>query len=439
MSAIKTTWAVEGMFCPHCEATIQKALRNIPGIADAKADYRRATLTAQWDEQRLPQARLAEILAEEGYALKARRNPAQNALQVAIFAAALVLLYLLITYTPLSRIASAFPLARAGMSLGALLLLGAMTSVHCVAMCGGINLAQSASAGQKGRGVLRANLLYQAGRVLSYGITGVIVGALGGVLSVSDTFRGAIQLVAAAFMVLMALNLLGGFDWTRRLSLRLPSGLSARLAKWTQGRSSLLIGLANGLMPCGPLQSMQLYALSAGSWWMGGLSMVAFALGTVPLMLGFGLVGGKLNQRWRNPMRYVSAALVAVMGVSMLSSGLALTGFSLSMPTRGPENIAVVAGDEQTVWSELDWGGYPIITVQAGVPVTWTLHADEEKLNGCNNALVIPAYGARQALKPGDNIITFTPEEEGIVPYACWMGMIRASIRVVGSMDETHP
>ena len=435
MSSVRTTWVVEGMFCPHCEATIQKALHGVPGISGARADYRRGTLTAQWDAQRLPVDRLAKILAGEGYELKSRRSPWAGVARAAAFALALAALYALMNLTPLARWLNAFPLAQAGMSLGAIFLVGVMTSVHCVAMCGGINLAQSASAGQKGQGVLRANLLYQAGRVLSYGLVGMIVGALGSVLSVSDTFRGIIQLIAAAFMVLMALNLLGGFDWTRRFSLRLPAGLSARLAGWTQGKSSFLIGLANGLMPCGPLQSMQLYALSTGSPWMGGLSMQAFALGTVPLMLGFGLMGGKLNQHWRKPMRYVSAALVAVMGVSMLSSGLALTGVNLA-PAHGPANLAVVADGSQTVWSELDYGSYPAITVQAGLPVTWTLHAEEEKINSCNGALVIPEYGIHLTVQPGDNVITFTPEEEGTIPYYCWMGMIRSAIRVVDSVDK---
>ena len=439
MSAVRTTWLIEGMFCPHCEATIQKALQGVPGISDAKADYRRATLTALWDEKRLPSDRLARILEAEGYALKNRQAPWRGAIKSVLFLLALAALHALMTLTPLSRWVNAFPLAQAGMSLGALFLVGMMTSVHCVAMCGGINLAQSASAGQKGQGVLKANLLYQAGRVLSYALIGMLVGALGSVLSISDTLRGAIQLLAAAFMILMALNLLGGFDWTRRLSLHLPLGLSTKLAVLTQGRSSFLIGLANGLMPCGPLQSMQLFALSTGSWTMGGLSMLAFALGTVPLMLGFGFVGGKLNQRWQKPMRYVSAALVAVMGVSMLSSGLALTGIGVNLPTRDPANIAVVADGSQAVWSELDYGSYPTITVQAGMPVTWTFHADEEKINSCNGAFVIPEYGIRVTVQPGDNVITFTPEEEGTVPYYCWMGMIRSSIRVVSSMDGVQP
>ena len=436
MSAVRTTWTVEGMYCPHCENTIGRVVRAMPGAEEVKADYRRGTLTALWDAEKLPEACIREALAEEGYTLRARRKPWQGALRFLLFVLGIAGLYALMAWTPLARWRNAFPLAQAGMSLGALFLVGVMTSVHCVAMCGGINLAQSASAGQQGNGVLRANLLYQAGRIISYTVVGMIVGALGSLISVTDAIRGTIQLLAAIFMVLMALNLQGGFEWTRRFSLRLPSGLTARLAALTHGRSSLLIGLANGLMPCGPLQAMQLCALSAGSWWMGGLSMLAFALGTTPLMLFFGLVGGKLNQRWRQPMRYISAALVAVMGVSMLASGLALTGVNIALPSHGPANVAVVAENGQTVWSELDYGSYPAITVQAGLPVTWTFHAEEEKLNGCNNALVIPEYGLNVTLQPGDNVITFTPKTEGVVPYSCWMGMIRSAINVVGAMDE---
>ena len=436
MSAVKTVWSVKGMFCPHCESTIGKVLRALPGIQEVKADYQRGTLTALWDAEMLPEARIREALAEEGYSLCDKRKRARSVLRIALFALGIAGLCALMLWTPLARWMNAFPMAQAGMGLGALFLVGVMTSVHCVAMCGGINLAQSASAGQRGNGVMRANLLYQTGRIVSYTVVGMVVGALGSLISVTDAIRGTIQLLAAIFMVLMALNLMGGFAWTRRFSLRLPAGLTGKLAALTHGRSSLLIGLANGLMPCGPLQAMQLCALSAGSWWMGGLSMLAFALGTTPLMLFFGLVGGKLNQRWRQPMRYISAALVAVMGVSMLASGLALTGVHVALPSRGPANVAVVAENGQTVWSELDYGSYPAITVQAGLPVTWTFHADAEKINGCNNALVIPEYGLNVTLQPGDNVITFTPEEEGVIPYSCWMGMIRSSINVVDAMDE---
>lgn len=108
---------------------------------------------------------------------------------------------------------------------------------------------------------------------------------------------------------------------------------------------------------------------------------------------------------------------------------------SVALPSRGPANIAVVADGGQTVWSGLDYGSYPVITVQASVPVTWTFHADAEKINGCNGALVIPEYGVSLTLEPGDNVIAFMPEKAGTIPYSCWMGMIRSSILVVDTME----
>ena len=69
--------------------------------------------------------------------------------------------------------------------------------------------------------------------------------------------------------------------------------------------------------------------------------------------------------------------------------------------------------------------------VRAGVPVVWTLHAEPDKLTGCNNELVIPAWKLRVPLFAGDNVIEFTPEEPGVIAFTCWMGMLRSSITVV--------
>ena len=218
----------------------------------------------------------------------------------------------------------------------------------------------------------------------------------------------------------------------------MPKGLSQRILGRSAGHSSFIIGLANGLMPCGPLQSMQLYALSTGSWWMGALSMLCFSLGTVPLMLCIGLIGGKLNQKFARPMRIVSAVLVVLMGMSMLVSGLALAGVGVAAAPMGEDGYAVLRDGVQYVYSEIDYGSYPVITVQAGVPVKWTIHADESKLTGCNNEIIVPAYKLDIPLQAGENVVEFTPTETGVVPYTCWMGMIRSSIYVVDDLSDAE-
>ena len=112
------------------------------------------------------------------------------------------------------------------------------------------------------------------------------------------------------------------------------------------------------------------------------------------------------------------------------SDGVAMQVIAL----KDGDGIARLDGDVQRVTTEIDYGSYPPITVQAGVPVEWTLRVPEGKLTGCNNAIVIPAYGLRVELQTGDNLVAFTPEEPGTVAFSCWMGMIRSTITVVESL-----
>lgn len=94
--------------------------------------------------------------------------------------------------------------------------------------------------------------------------------------------------------------------------------------------------------------------------------------------------------------------------------------------------IEIVDG-VQIVNSTLSSGSYPNITVQAGVPVRWTIEAPEGSINGCNNRIVIQDYDIEYTFHTGENVIEFMPTEAGTVSYSCWMGMIRGSIYV---MDE---
>ena len=430
MSAAKKTWHIAGMHCPRCETAILRAVSGLEGVSQPHADYRAGTLTFLWDADRLSEATLAECISEAGYELKTEKQTVlRRILTWVLVLLTLAALYLLFALTPLESLLSAFPTARAGMSLGALFTVGLLTSLHCVGMCGGINLAQSTASVRLGRRISASNLQYNSGRLISYTAVGGVVGALGSVLHISTAVQAAIQIGAAALMVLMALNMLD-LGALKGVLPTLPAGLRARLLRKGKN-SSLWIGLANGFMPCGPLQAMQLYALAAGSWYMGALSMACFCLGTVPLMLGFGLVSGKLNRRFARPMRLASAVLVLVMGMAMMTRGLSLSGVQIRLPSQIRQaDSAVVEERVQTVNSELEWRGYPDITVKAGVPVRWVIHAEAGRITGCNNEMVIPALNLRVPLQEGDNVVEFTAQEPGVIPYTCWMGMLHGSITV---------
>lgn len=88
----------------------------------------------------------------------------------------------------------------------------------------------------------------------------------------------------------------------------------------------LLIGILNGFMPCGPLQAMQLYALGTGGFIQGALSMFAFSIGTVPLMLTFGTVSTFITKRFSKYMVRASAVLIVALSIVMITRGLSLSG-----------------------------------------------------------------------------------------------------------------
>lgn len=133
-----------------------------------------------------------------------------------------------------------------GMSYSLFFMTGRLNSVHCVTMCGGISLSQSLP----GRGKWSA-LLYNAGRVASYTLIGKLSGAEGYLLGggsfvVSPLLQGAVKLLAGAFILLSGTNPLGLFP-----ALRIPRPKLRR-----SSRLPFVIGLLNGLKPCGPLHTI---------------------------------------------------------------------------------------------------------------------------------------------------------------------------------------
>jgi plastocyanin domain-containing protein len=134
--------------------------------------------------------------------------------------------------------------------------------------------------------------------------------------------------------------------------------------------------------------------------------------------------------------------LVVVLGIFMFQNGLGLSGFGFNtLPSvqASSQSAAEMLKDVtiengvQIVRSTVRSDSYDPITVQAGLPVRWTLVAEEGAINGCNNRIVIPAYDIEQPLAVGETVIEFTPEKAGNVAFSCWMGMIRSQIKVVAA------
>ena len=105
---------------------------------------------------------------------------------------------------------------------------------------------------------------------------------------------GIFAILSGVFMVIMGLNMLNVIPWLKKINPHMPKIFGRKIQGSKGKHGPFIVGLLNGLMPCGPLQAMQLYALGTGSFLMGAASMFVFSLGTVPLMFGFGALSSLL-------------------------------------------------------------------------------------------------------------------------------------------------
>ncbi|MPM17329.1 hypothetical protein SDC9_63717 [bioreactor metagenome] len=454
MSIKKEKIKVYDMTCNSCESRVEKAIKHIDGVIYAKASYCGQYAVIEYDDTKCKLDKIKASVKKAGYNTEDSND--YKFMGILIVVAAIVLLGMKTSgFDMEAKLANA--------SYAVLFLVGVLTSIHCVGMCGGIMLSQSLTKVSKNKfEAIEPALMYNLGRVVSYTVLGGIIGALGSVFSLSIATQSALQIFAGAFMIIMGLNMTG-FSAFRKLNIKLP--FSSCKVK-NKPRTPFLVGLLNGLMPCGPLQTMQLFALGTGSATKGALSMFMFSLGTVPLMLTFGAVSGLLSKGYTKKILKFSGVLIIVLGLIMGNRGFTLAGININ-PLTAFENIteglstgkpgnannssnssnspsdndskAIIKDGVQTLKMTASNRGYTpnVLYVQKGIPVKWVI--DGQQINSCNNAIVAKSIKVEKKLKSGENIIEFTPGDKDI-NFSCWMGMIRGKIKVVdnlGSVDAT--
>ena len=202
---------------------------------------------------------------------------------------------------------------------------GLFGSLHCIGMCGPIAAALPYPS-EKKTDLLSSILLYNGGRVLTYGFLGLLFGILGatfhlaGFQQVISIGLGIVFLIAALFSFNIETTLMK-WKWTNRIFFFVKSRLSIYLQK-KSFQSLFFIGLMNGLLPCGLVYLALAGAISSGSI-LGGVGwMIAFGLGTIPLMIVAGLSGSFVSLKLRNVFKKIYPGLLAVFAVLFILRGL---------------------------------------------------------------------------------------------------------------------
>ena len=229
--------------------------------------------------------------------------------------------------------------------------IGLATSVHCISMCGPMVVTYAVKTDGQSRWTSRvsSNIAYQIAKLFSYLIVGLALGAVGTALNLNG-IRPWVMLAAGAFMLILGIGMTGKAPWAVRLTPRPPRALINAISRLRRratsdaaaGESTLAtpisFGLLTGLMPCAPLMAAELTAASSGSVLGGALTMVAFGLGTLPLLFAFGTASSLIPGRWRKRLTFVLAFVVIAMGLVFLNRTALLLGSPVtaqSHPGRG--------------------------------------------------------------------------------------------------------
>jgi hypothetical protein len=214
-------------------------------------------------------------------------------------------------------------------------MLGLVSSLHCVQMCGPIVLSYSVAVSQlqeKASAVsplLRNHLAYNAGRILTYGALGAVAGIAGGELGLLGRLAGlthVLAIVAGALMIVVGISMLGIIPSSLLASrlFRIPSSFPRRIGKLVSASGSgnrFLLGLALGFLPCGLIYAALLKAMATGSALAGAATMLAFGLGTAGALLALGMFSSAIRLRLNRWGSQLAAAGVTLMGVLLLWRG----------------------------------------------------------------------------------------------------------------------
>ena len=282
---------VSGMHCKACVLMTECELEESPSVTSAKTNLATETVvvTGEFDglEPEIIAAELSKPLAKHGYALSVEKPPPKQKRWDELLYALPLAAALILAFAALQRAGLIQIIKGNNVPFVTPFLVGIVASLSsCLAVVGGVVLSLSATFARGGNAT-RPLIMFHSARIVSFFLLGGVLGALGSAFRLGSTATLIVQIAIAAVMLLLGINLLDLFPGTKKLQPSMPKFLSSRVietSRLTNALVPMLVGILTFFLPCGYTQSMQLYALSTGSFLTGGLTMLAFAIGTFPVL-----------------------------------------------------------------------------------------------------------------------------------------------------------
>src|SRR3989338_3077273 len=457
-------FSVSGMTCRSCELLLEHKLKNVPGVKEVLASERRGMVEVLSDSKlHVPTLEALKralhstkyTLHEQGTAqsIQGISEEKPDWTEVGGILVLIVAGYVVLKHFDVFSLSKN---AEGVASLGAVFAVGLVAATStCLAIVGGLLLAVSAKWTETHRSARRWQrfqplLSFNVGRLAGYFVLGGLVGLIGSAMTLTPRGTGVLTLVIAVVMIALGLNILRIVP-KRYCTLPLPRALQ----RWIHGLSEshnafapAILGAFTFFLPCGFTQSMQLLALGTGSFLQGGIIMLVFALGTLPALLGLSVVSSLAEGRVMRWFLTFSGALVLLLGIFNIQSGLLLTGVDATgiaktavsrfVPGRVAQQaqgsdpyVTVDAQGRQIVSMTVSNSGYSPsnFTIDAGRQ-TWIYATAPQGVSGCASMLTDPTHNLSTPIAQGGNWLGPIENPQSDFVLTCSMGMMRADVRV---------
>ena len=456
------TYHVKGMHCASCEIIIEKKLLEISYIQSAEASTAKNRVVIAYEKDRPTLKKLNKIFKQEGYSFyqqpkkEAKKLNAKELLNPLGISLLIIVAFLGFNRLGLSGLVD----VESTSSLPMFFVLGVVAGLSsCAALVGGIILSMSKqweqlyAASDSAWEKIQPHLSFNFGRLISYGILGMLLGALGSKLNFSLTFGSLLVLVISVLMIVLGLQMLG-IKFLKKFQLTIQKSLTRYIANESNFKNRLMPLVMGGLtffLPCGFTLTAQGLALISGNAIQGGLIMLLFALGTAPALLFIGLSSIKFSQKPHLADKFTKVAGIlvlffAIYNINFQLNALGLTSLSdigrsanqlfiqeKNQPAQVEENLAPIINGEQVLKMEAGSYNYApnYFKVKAGIPVRWEVA--DKGISGCTNAIISRGlFTGEFSLNPGEvNVKEFLPENPGTYKFSCWMGMVSGVIEVI--------
>ena len=319
MTQLSYTFHVQGMHCKACIFMTESELLDLPHVTHARSSLKSHTIEVTGDFGERSQEEIAQeftdVLLPRGYTVSVERIALPqkwSEFSIAIpIAIAFGVGFVLLQQAGLVNLVTS-----STVSYGTAFVIGIIASLStCMAVVGGLLLSMSATFAKEGDKV-RPQMLFHLGRLISFFVLGGVIGALGSVFQFSGTASLVLSLVIALVMLILGINLLDVFPWAKKLQLGMPKFLgkhTREVSKMNHILTPFVVGIVTFFLPCGFTQSMQIYTLSTGSFLVGGLTMLMFALGTLPVLALVSFSSFSIQNSSKSGIFFKSAGLIVIM------------------------------------------------------------------------------------------------------------------------------